>query len=101
MTPSLLEPVEDMRPEDIAIDDIRVYGEAQRQLMRLHPVVNRYMPKKVPGFIRKVRFRNVTVEGQPGDYLVQIERAGAERDVREMIFDNVSVLGLKLILHEY
>jgi len=54
------------------------------------------MRKKVPGFIRNVRFRNVTVEGQSGDYLVQMEGADAERDVRDVTFENVSIVGLKL-----
>jgi hypothetical protein len=54
------------------------------------------MLRKVPGFIRKVRFRNVTVDGQSGDYLVQIEGADAEHDVRDVTFENVSIMGSKL-----
>lgn len=96
MTPFLLEPGEDMRLEDIIIEDIRIHGEGQREFIRLRPVVNQYMRKKVPGFIRNVRFRNVTLEGKPGDYLVQIEGADAEHDVDNVAFENVSVLGHKL-----
>jgi hypothetical protein len=55
--------------------------------------VNQYMRKKVPGFIRGVRFRNVTLEGQPGDYLVQIQGADAEHDVRDVVFEGVSIAG--------
>jgi len=44
--------------------------------------VNQYMHNKVPGFIRNVRFRNVTLEGSAGEYLVQIQGADAEHDVR-------------------
>jgi hypothetical protein len=54
------------------------------------------MRKKVPGFIRNVRFRNVTVEGQSGDYLVQIQGADDEHDVRDVTFENVSIVGSKL-----
>ncbi|MFZ2149022.1 MAG: glycosyl hydrolase family 28 protein [Sedimentisphaerales bacterium] len=96
MTPFLLEPGEDMRLEDITIEDIRIHGEGQSQLIRLRPVVNQYMRKKVPGFIRKVLFRNVTVEGQSGDYLVQIEGADTEHNVRDVTFDNVSIIDSKL-----
>jgi len=96
MTPFLLEPGEDMRLEDITIEDIRIHGEGQSQFIRLRPVVNQYMRKKVPGFIRNVRFRNVTVEGQSGDYLVQIEGADDEHDVRNVTFENVSIVGSKL-----
>jgi len=96
MTPFLLEPGEDMHLEDIVIEDIRIHGEGQREFIRLRPVVNQYMRKKVPGFIRNVRFRNVTLEGKPGEYLVQIEGADTEHDVRNVDFENVSILGKRL-----
>ncbi|MFC1794169.1 glycosyl hydrolase family 28 protein [Planctomycetota bacterium] len=96
MTAFLLEPGEDMRLEDITIENIRFHGEGQKQFIRLRPVVNQYMRKKVPGFIRNVRFRDVAVEGQAGDYLVQIEGADAEHDVRDVSFENVSIMGARL-----
>jgi len=96
MTPFLLEPGEDMKLEDITIEDIRVHGEGQNEFIRLRPVVNQYMRKKTPGFIRNVRFRNVTVQGQAGDYLVQIEGADAEHEVRDVTLENVSIVGSKL-----
>jgi hypothetical protein len=96
MTPFLFEPGEDMRLEDITVEDIRIHGEGQKEFIRLRPVVNQYMSKKVPGFIRNVRFQNVTVHGQSGDYLVQIEGADAEHDVRDVSFENVSIMGSKL-----
>jgi hypothetical protein len=96
MTAFLLEPGEDMRLEDVTVEDIRIHGEGQRELIRLRPVVNQYMRKKVPGFLRHVRFRNVTLEGLPGAYLVQIEGADAEHNVRNVSFENFSILGAKL-----
>jgi hypothetical protein len=96
MTPFLLEPGEDMYLEDIVIEDIRIHGEGQREFIRLRPVVNQYMRKKVPGFIRNVRFRNVTLEGKPGEYLVQIEGADAEHNVSNLDFENVSIIGKRL-----
>ena len=96
MTPFLLEPGEDMRLENIMIEDIRIYGEGQREFIRIRPVVNQYMRNKVPGFIRNVRLRNITVHGQSGDYLVQIQGADTEHDVRDVTFENVSVVDSKL-----
>jgi len=96
MTPFLLEPGEDMRLEDITVEDIRIHGEGQKEFIRLRPVVNQYMRKKVPGFIRNVRFRNITVHGQTGDYLVQIQGADAEHNVRDVTFENISIVGSKL-----
>ena len=96
MTAFLLEPGEDMRLEDITAENIRIHGEGQRELIRLRPVVNQYMRKKVPGFIQSVQFRNVTVEGKPGEYLVQIQGADAEHNVHNVDFENVAILGSPL-----
>ena len=96
MTPFLFEPGEDMRLEDITVENVRLHGEGQREFIRLKPVVNQYMRKQVPGFVRNVRFRNVTVDGAPGEYLVQIEGADAEHNVREVTFENVTINGQPL-----
>jgi len=96
MTAFLLEPGEDMRLEDVRVENVRIHGEGQGELVRLKPVVNQYMRKKVPGFIRGVSFKNVEVYGKPGPYRVQLAGADAEHDVREVRFENVSILGRKL-----
>ncbi|MHC4207473.1 MAG: glycosyl hydrolase family 28 protein [Planctomycetota bacterium] len=96
MTPFLLEPGEDMRVEDITVEDIRIHGEGQKEFIRIRPVVNQYMHKKVPGFIQNVRFRNITLYGQTGDYLVQIQGADAEHNVRDVILENISIVDSKL-----
>jgi len=96
MTPFLFEPGEDMRLEDVTVEDIRIHGEGQREFIRLHPVVNQYMRKKVPGFIGNIRFKNVALDGRPGEYLVQIEGADVEHNVRDVTFENVSIAGSKL-----
>jgi len=96
MTPFLFEPGEDMRLENITVEDVRIHGEGQREFIRLRPVVNQYMRKEVPGFIRNVWFRNVTLQGKPGEYLVQVIGADAEHDVRDVTFEGVSILGSEL-----
>ena len=96
MTPFLLEPGEVMKLQDITVENIRIHGEGQKQLIRLRPVVNQYMRKQVPGFISNIRFRDVALDGQPGDYLVQIQGADAHHDVRDVTFENVSIAGSKL-----
>jgi polygalacturonase len=96
MTPFLFEPGEEMRLENVVVEDVRLHGEGQREFIRLRPVVNQYMHNKVPGFIRDVHFRNVTLDGAPGEYLVQIEGADATHGVQDVTFENVSILGAKL-----
>ncbi len=92
MTAFLLEPGEDMRLENILIQDIRIHGEGQHSLARLKPVVNQYMRNKVPGFVSTVQFENVVITGQPGDYLVELEGADDQHDVRDVTFTDVQIL---------
>lgn len=96
MTPFLFEPGEDMRLENITIEDVRIHGEGQRELIQLKSVVNQYMRNKVPGFIRNVKFRNVEVSGQAGEYRVRLEGADAEHNVQDVSFENVKILGEQL-----
>jgi len=96
MTPFLFEPGEDMRLENVTVEDVRIYGEGQDEFIRLRPVVNQYMHNKVPGFIRKVTFRNVTIQGKPGVYLIQVDGADAEHDVRDVTFEDVSIISDKI-----
>lgn len=96
MTPFLFEPGEDMSLENVTIEDVRIYGEGQREFIRLRPVVNQYMHKKVPGFIHNVKFKNITIQGESGEYLIQIEGADEKHDVRDVMFQDVSILGSKL-----
>ncbi len=96
MTPFLFEPGEDMRLENIRVTDVRIHGEGQQELIRLKPVVNQYMQKKVPGFVRDVLFKNVVLAGTPGPYRVQLAGADPEHDVRDVTFERVSILGTRL-----
>ncbi|MGA2248593.1 MAG: glycosyl hydrolase family 28 protein [Verrucomicrobiota bacterium] len=96
MTAFLFEPGEDMRLEDIQVADVRIYGEGQSELIRLKPSVNEYMERKTPGFVRGVSFRNLTLSGAPGKYLVQLESASAEHATRDVTFENVEILGESL-----
>jgi hypothetical protein len=92
MTPFLFEPGEDIRLENIRVEDVRIHGEGQAELIRLKPVVNQYMQRKVPGFIRDVRFKNIVVTGRHGAYGVKLAGADSEHDVRDVTFENVSIL---------
>ena len=96
MTAFLLEPGEEMRLEDVTIEDVRIHGEGQQSLIRLQPVVNQYMRNKVPGHVANIRFTKCVVTGQDGEYLVQLQGADAQHAVRNVLLDNVSILGAAL-----
>jgi polygalacturonase len=97
MTAFLLEPGEDMRLEDVRVEEVRINGEGQRELIRLKPVVNQYMRKKVPGYIRNVHFKDLQVQGKPGAYLVQLAGADAEHTVEGVRFENTRILAAPLV----
>jgi hypothetical protein len=92
----LFEPGEDMRLENVIVEDVRIYGEGQSEFIRLRPVVNQYMQKKVPGFISNIKFKNVTIQGKKGEYLIQVAGADAEHDVHDVTFEGVSILGTNI-----
>ncbi len=96
MTPFLFEPGEEMRLEDVNVENVRLHAEGQGELIRLNPVVNQYMRNKVPGYIRDIRFRNLTLSGKPGAYKVQVLGADDKHNVRGVTFENVTILGTKL-----
>ena len=96
MTPFLLEPGEEMRLEDVRIENVKLHGEGQREIARLKPVVNQYMQNKVPGHVRGVHFKDVEVDGKPGAYLMQLEGADDRHQVEDVTFENVRVLGQQL-----
>ncbi|MFO7903449.1 MAG: glycosyl hydrolase family 28 protein [Planctomycetota bacterium] len=96
MTPFLFEPGEDMRLEQVTVENVRIWGEGQRECIRLRPVVNQYMRKKVPGHIGDIRFENVTLTGRPGDYPVQLIGADEDHRVKDVTFADVSIRGKSL-----
>jgi hypothetical protein len=96
MTAFLFEPGEEMRLENVAVENVRVYGEGQAELVRLKPTVNEYMKVQVPGFVSNVAFRNVEVNGKPGPYRVQLFGADEKHTVRGIALENVLLLGDRL-----
>lgn len=96
MTAFLFEPGEEMQLQDVKVENVRVNGEGQGELIRLRPVVNQYMHNKVPGYIRNVAFRKLTVSGKPGPYRVQVSGADQQHDIRGVSFQNVQILGSNL-----
>lgn len=96
MTPFLFEPGEEMRLQEVTVEDVRLHGEGQAEFIRLKPVVNQYMRNQVPGHVQDIRFRRVTIAGQPGAYRVQLAGADALHAVRNVTLEDVGILGEKL-----
>ncbi len=95
MTPFLFEPGEEMRLENVVVENVRLHGEGQNELLRLRPVVNQYMRNKVPGHIRDIHFTDVAVTGKPGLYAVQVSGADEQHAVTGVTFGRISIAGAK------
>lgn len=93
MTPFLFQPGEEMRLENVRVDGVLLHGEGQRELVRVEPVINQYMVRKVPGHIAGVQFRNLTLTGSDGAYAICVNGRDAQHATRDVRFDNVRLLG--------
>lgn len=96
MTPFLLEPGEDMLLQNVLIEDIRINGEGQKELIRLRPVINQYMYKQVPGRIRNVRIKNINVYGKKGEYSMLFSGTDSAHNVSDITIEEINMLGTKL-----
>lgn len=99
MTPFLFEPGEEMSIEDVTIENVTAYADYPRQsgertfdLIRLRPTVNQYMKTDVPGKIKNIHFKNITLTGieKEGWYPIWIKGADAEHMVTNVTFENVT-----------
>jgi hypothetical protein len=93
MTPFLLEPGEDMHLTNVEFSNIRINGEGQKSLIRLKPVINRYMRKQTPGLISNIMFKDVELNGIDGEYLIELIGHDADHTVDGIQFKNVVKLG--------
>jgi len=96
MVPFLLEPGEDMRLQNVSFENIRLHGEGQDELVRLRPVVNKYMYKQVPGFISDIHFKDIRVTGQGGTYAFQLFGKDARHIIENVTFENILINGQRV-----
>ena len=105
MTPFLFEPGEEMSIEDVMVDNVRLNaakegGPKQKysNLITLRPVINKYMRNMVPGKIKNVTFRNITLTGteEPEGSMVWVKGADANHMVTDVTFENVTWFGQSL-----
>ncbi len=99
MTPFLFEPGEEMSIEDVRVENVIAYadypnqsGEQSFDFIRLRPAVNQYMDTKVPGKIKNLKFKNVSLTGEEreGKYPIWIIGADAEHKVTDVTFENIT-----------
>jgi hypothetical protein len=87
-----------MRLEDIRVENVRLHGEGQNELIRLKPVVNQYMKyRRVPGRIDGVTFRNIEVVNPPANQpLFYAKGYDADKDVKNVLVEGIRVHGASI-----
>ncbi|MBE0654500.1 MAG: SUMF1/EgtB/PvdO family nonheme iron enzyme, partial [Bacteroidales bacterium] len=93
MVPFLLEPGEDMKINNVVFENIRLNGEGQKQFIRLLPVINNYMHRKVPGYIENIAFKDIMIRGIPGEYGIEIRGFDETYGVNGVSFSNIQFPG--------
>ena len=102
MTPFLIEPGEEMSIENVTVENVTAYADYPAQggaqdfdLIRLKPVINQYMKTKVPGHIRNMEFKNISITGEPSEDRNLIWLGGADPDhlVSDITFENITWFG--------
>lgn len=95
----LLEPGEEMRLEEIHVENIRIHGENQKTenwIAIVRPTVNQYMHTQSPGHIRNCLFQNITLTGTPGWYGILLEGKDEQHPTENIQLKNIQILGKTL-----
>jgi hypothetical protein len=92
----LYEPGEEMVLENIVAEDWRIHGEGEDTMAIIRPTVNQYMHTPVAGHIRRVRFQDIAVTGEPGEMRVIVEGYDAAHRSEDVVFENVTIGGRPL-----
>jgi hypothetical protein len=93
MTPFLFQPGEEMRLEDVRVDDVRLHGEGQHEVIRVEPVINQYMRKQVPGHVDDIQFSNLRLTGAEGEYAIYLHGHDNQHLTQNVRFENINFLG--------
>jgi len=90
---------EDCLMESIAIENVVIHITAERDgydLIRLETKANGFMRRPVPGQIRNIGFRNITVIGEPCTPAIRMAGDDAQHRVEGIRFENVEITGRPL-----
>lgn len=88
---------EEMRMEDILIEDIEIGGDGQsRNYMEMTCEFNRYSESERAGHIRDIRLRRVQLEGPEGDYRIVLQGFDDSHGIDGVTFEACTVRGERL-----
>lgn len=98
-TPFLLEPGDEMNLQNVTFEDFRIEGVGQQDLIRIRPVINQYVRTNTPGHVRDIRFKDVRVSGDTGEYRIFIDGHDARHQTERVTFENFTIGGEPLTMN--
>ena len=90
----LLEPGEEMRLEEFLAENIRIEADPcdhHRWFVTARPTVNMYMHDQVPGHLRDLTFRNITVSGIESSCGMFFEGMDETHQTEDVVCENVTI----------
>jgi hypothetical protein len=88
---------EEMKMENLRFESITMHGEGQdKNLIEMSCDFGRYSKTKVPGHIRDITFKNITLEGQPGPYTILLNGHDEQHLIDGVSFQNFRINGAQL-----
>ncbi|MDD3470536.1 MAG: DUF1080 domain-containing protein [Thermoguttaceae bacterium] len=95
----LLEPGEEMRLEEFLAENIRIEAdpsEQHRWFAIARPTVNMYMQNQVPGHVRDITFRDITVTGVPSSCGMFFEGMDEQHRATDIVCENITIFGKQI-----
>jgi hypothetical protein len=90
---------EDCRMGDIRVEDLTVHVQSDRDgmdVILIEPTVNKFTKRRTMGNLRNLRFRNVTLTGEPCQPAIRVLGKDPRHTVEDVHFDNVTLFGRPL-----
>ena len=94
-----------MAIEDVIVENVRINAEywhpnpwANLNFITLRPTVNKYMRNQVPGRIKNIAFKDISIMGkeQEDGYSIWIKGSDEDHKVTDVSFENVNIFGKRL-----
>ncbi len=91
-----VQPAEGMLMEDVRFENIRINGEGQPNFIEVMTRPTKWAKQQTPGMVRNVLFKDIVLEGDAGNGLVEVSGSDHANTAEGVVFENVVRYGRRL-----
>jgi hypothetical protein len=91
-----VQPAEGMLMEDVRFENIRINGEGQPRFIEVMTKPTKWAKQQTPGMVRNVLFKDIVLEGEAGNGLVEVSGSDHAHTAEGIVFENVVRYGQRL-----